>query len=83
MNKQRFKPNAQARVVRSAEQEVANEFARISKLNSEGKYDQAWDAANDLHAKYPNDPNANFAMALMLSARATNRVVVSKVGGSI
>jgi tetratricopeptide (TPR) repeat protein len=67
MSKQRFKPNAQTRIAQSAEQEVAREFARISKLNSEGKYEQAWDAANDLHAKHPNDPTANFVMALMLS----------------
>ena len=47
--------------------EIALEFVRISKLSEAGKKDEAWQAANALHNKYPNEATPNFVMALMLA----------------
>lgn len=46
--------------------EIAAEFARIGQLTKEGKDGEAWRAANNLYAKYPNDATANFVIALIL-----------------
>ena len=46
--------------------EIASEFARIGRLNSQGKKDEAWRAANNLYGDHPNDATANFVIALML-----------------
>ena len=48
-------------------QEIALEFARIAKLSENGKVEEAWRAANALHAKHPNDGTSNFIIALMLA----------------
>ena len=48
-------------------QEIALEFARIAKLSENGKEEEAWGAANTLHAKHPNDGTSNFIIALMLA----------------
>jgi tetratricopeptide (TPR) repeat protein len=47
-------------------QEIAREFASIGKLVRLRKVTEALDAANALYAKYPNDPTANFVLALVL-----------------
>ena len=50
----------------SPAKEIASEFARIGQLTKKGKDGEAWRAANNLYAKYPNDATANFVIALML-----------------
>lgn len=52
--------------VSSVQSAIEREFARIGEFNRSGKHDEAWVAANNLYGEYPNDPTANFVIALML-----------------
>lgn len=45
---------------------IAQEFMRIARLSEKGNGDEAWQAANELYAKHPNDPTANFIIAHIL-----------------
>ena len=47
--------------------EIALEFERISRLTESGKGNEARQAADALHAKYPKDGAANFIVALILA----------------
>ena len=51
----------------SPAKEIALEFTRISQLTASGKGDEAWQAANDLYAKYPTEATPNFIIALILT----------------
>ena len=55
------------RAAPSLANEIALEFVRISRLSEAGKKDEAWQAANALHKKHPNEATPNFVMALMLA----------------
>ncbi len=52
--------------VPSVQSVIEREFVRIGEFNRSGKHDEAWTAANNLYGEYPNDPTANFVIALML-----------------
>ena len=66
MKQSKFKALNPLAAAPSQAKEIASEFARIARLTREGKEDQAWRAANELYAKHPNDPTANFIIALIL-----------------
>jgi tetratricopeptide (TPR) repeat protein len=67
MNQLKSKTQSPAKAVASLAREISLEFIRISKLTESGKDDEAWQAANALYAKYPNDGTANFIIALILA----------------
>lgn len=66
MNKSKTKARNAATASPSPAKEIASEYARIGQLTKEGKEGEAWRAANNLYAKYPDDATANFVIALIL-----------------
>jgi tetratricopeptide (TPR) repeat protein len=67
MKQQRFKPKTLMQNGAFVFQKIVKELSRIGELNKDGKQAEAWEAAKKLYAKFPDDPNANFVIALMLS----------------
>ncbi|MDP1703064.1 MAG: sulfotransferase [Aestuariivirga sp.] len=67
MNQLKSKTHSPANAAASLAKEISLEFVRISKLSESGKDDEAWQAANALYAKHPNDGTANFIIALILA----------------
>jgi tetratricopeptide (TPR) repeat protein len=66
MKQSRFKRNPPVTTIDPTAKKTALEFVRIAQLTKEGKGEEAWGAANDLYSQYPNDPTANFIIALIL-----------------
>ena len=67
MNQLKSKPNGPAKAAASLAKEISLEFVRISKLTESGKDAEAWQAANALYAKHPNNGTANYIIALILA----------------
>jgi tetratricopeptide (TPR) repeat protein len=61
-----FEPAGTVTTTPESAKKIALEFVRIAQLTKEGKGEEAWDAANDLYEEHPNDPTANFIIALIL-----------------
>jgi tetratricopeptide (TPR) repeat protein len=71
------KTSNQRHAAPSLAKEMALEFVRISKLAESGKEDEAWSAANALHAKHPNEGTPNFIMALNLAGKGRKPAALS------
>ena len=46
---------------------ISTEYMRIRKLIEKGEMEGAWSSAKELHGEHPNDPLANYAMAIILA----------------
>lgn len=51
---------------------ISAEYARIRKLIEVNEIVDAWNSAKALHEKHPNDPLANYAMAIILAESKRN-----------